>query len=95
MNVQQVIRRPLITEKSTIERELQNIVTFEVDPRANKAEIRQAVETLFDVQVLEVRTSAVKGKKRRVGRNVGYRPDWKKARVKLREGDSIEFFEGV
>ena len=89
MNVQQVIRRPLITEKSTIERELQNIVTFEVDPRANKAEIRQAVETLFDVQVLEVRTSAVKGKKRRVGRNVGYRPDWKKARVKLREGDSI------
>ncbi len=95
MNAQQVIRRPLITEKSTIERELQNIVTFEVDPRANKAEIRRAVETLFDVQVLEVRTSAVRGKKRRVGRNVGYRPNWKKARVKLREGDSIEFFEGV
>ncbi len=95
MNVQQVIRRPLITEKSTIERELQNIVTFEVDPRANKAEIRRAVETLFDVQVLEVRTSAVKGKKRRVGRNIGYRPNWKKARVKLREGDTIEFFEGV
>ncbi|MBW2282890.1 MAG: 50S ribosomal protein L23 [Deltaproteobacteria bacterium] len=95
MNVQQVIRRPLITEKSTIERELQNIVTFEVDPRANKTEIRNAVETLFDVQVLEVRTSSVKGKKRRVGRNVGYRPNWKKARVKLREGDSIEFFEGV
>ena len=95
MNVQQVIRRPLITEKSTIERELQNIVTFEVDPRANKAEIRRAVETLFDVQVLEVRTSAVKGKKRRVGRNIGYRPSWKKARVKLREGNTIEFFEGV
>ncbi len=95
MKVQQVIRRPLITEKSTIERELQNIVTFEVDPRANKAEIRRAVETLFDVQVLEVRTSAVKGKKRRVGRNIGYRPNWKKARVKLREGDTIEFFEGV
>ncbi len=95
MKVQQVIRRPLITEKSTIERELQNIVTFEVDLRANKTEIRHAVESLFDVQVLEVRTSRVKGKRRRMGRNVGYRPNWKKARVRLREGDSIEFFEGV
>jgi large subunit ribosomal protein L23 len=95
MNAEQVIRRPLITEKSTIERELQNIVTFEVDLRANKTEIRRAVEVLFDVQVVQVRTSRVKGKKRRVGRNIGYRPDWKKARVQLREGDSIEFFEGV
>lgn len=95
MNAEQVIRRPLITEKSTIERELMNIVTFEVDPGANKTEIRRAVEKLFDVQVLDVRTSRVKGKKRRVGRNIGYRPNWKKARVRLREGDSIEFFEGV
>jgi len=95
MNAEQVIRRPLITEKSTIERELQNIVTFEVDLNANKTEIRRAVEALFDVQVIQVRTSRVKGKKRRVGRNIGYRPDWKKARVRLREGDSIEFFEGV
>ena len=95
MNAEQVIRRPLITEKSTIERELQNIVTFEVDLRANKTEIRRAVEALFDVQVLGVRTSRVRGKKRRVGRNTGYKPSWKKARVRLREGDSIEFFEGV
>ncbi len=95
MNVEQVIRRPLVTEKSTIERELQNIVTFEVDLRANKTEIRRAVEALFDVQVLGVRTSRVRGKKRRVGRNIGYKPSWKKARVRLREGDSIEFFEGV
>ena len=95
MNAEQVIRRPLITEKSTIERELQNIVTFEVDLRANKTEIRRAVEALFDVQVLGVRTSRVRGKKRRVGRNIGYKPSWKKARVRLREGDSIEFFEGV
>ena len=95
MNVEQVIRRPLVTEKSTIERELQNIVTFEVDLRANKTEIRRAVEVLFDVQVLGVRTSRVRGKKRRVGRNIGYKPSWKKARVRLREGDSIEFFEGV
>lgn len=95
MNAEQVIRRPLITEKSTIERELQNIVTFEVDLNANKTEIRRAVETLFDVQVLEVRTARMKGKRRRVGRNFGYRPNWKKARVRLREGDTIEFFEGV
>ena len=95
MNAEQVIRRPLITEKSTIEREFQNIVTFEVDLRTNKTEIRCAVEKLFDVQVLDVRTARVKGKKRRVGRNIGYRPNWKKARVRLREGDSIEFFEGI
>ena len=95
MNAEQIIKRPLVTEKSTIERELENIVSFEVDLRANKLEIRQAVEKLFDVVVLRVRTSRVRGKKRRVGRNLGYRPDWKKARVKLREGDSIEFFEGV
>ena len=91
----QIIRRPVITEKSTIERELQNIVTFSVAPDSNKIEIRAAVEQLFDVVVLEVRTSRVRGKKRRVGKHSGYRPSWKKARVKLREGDSVEFFEGV
>ena len=91
----QIIKRPLITEKSTIDREFHNIVTFAVDPRANKVEIKRAVENLFDVKVLEVRTSHVKGKKRRVGRFEGYKASWKKARVKLREGDNIEFFEGV
>ncbi len=91
----QIIRRPVITEKSTIERELENIVTFSVAPEANKIEIRAAVEHLFDVVVLEVRTSRVRGKKRRMGKYTGYRPSWKKARVKLREGDSVEFFEGV
>ncbi len=91
----QIIRRPVITEKSTIERELQNIVTFSVAPDSNKIEIRAAVEQLFDVVVLSVRTSRVRGKKRRVGKHTGYRPSWKKARVKLREGDSVEFFEGV
>jgi large subunit ribosomal protein L23 len=93
--MQQVIRKPLITEKSTIERELHNIVTFSVDPRASKADVKRAVEELFSVKVLEVRTSKVRGKTRRMGRFVGQRPNWKKARVKLREGDSIEFFEGV
>ena len=91
----QIIQKPVITEKSTIERELSNIVTFSVDLRANKIEIKSAVEALFDVKVLEVRTSRVRGKKRRVGRFSGYRPSWKKARVRLRDGDSIEFFEGV
>ena len=90
-----VIQRPIITEKSTIERELHNIVTFRVTPGANKLEIKQAVEDLFDVKVEEVRTLRVRGKKRRVGQHVGRKPSWKKARVRLREGDSIEFFEGV
>ena len=91
----QVIQRPVVTEKSTIEREIQNIVTFAVDPRAGKIEIKEAVEGLFNVRVLEVRTSRVRGKKRRTGKFTGRRPSWKKARVKLAEGDTIEFFEGV
>ncbi len=95
MNPRQIIHKPIITEKSTIEREMYNIVSFAVDPRANKVEIKSAVETLFDVKVLEVRTSRVRGKTRRMGKHSGRRPDWKKARVQLREGDSIEFFEGV
>ena len=95
MNPRQIIHKPIITEKSTIEREMYNIVSFAVDPRANKVEIKSAVETLFDVKVLEVRTSRVRGKTRRMGKHSGRRPDWKKACVQLREGDSIEFFEGV
>jgi large subunit ribosomal protein L23 len=90
-----IIWRPLVTEKSTIERELSNIVTFAVAPGANKIEIKSAIESLFDVKVLEVRTLRVQGKLRRVGRNVGRKPSWKKARVRLQQGDTIEFFEGV
>ena len=90
----QIIQKPLITEKSTIERELENIVTFRVDLKATKPQIKQAVEKLFDVKVIDVRTSRVHGKPRRVGRFEGHRPSWKKARVRLREGDNIEFFEG-
>lgn len=92
---QQIIWRPLITEKSTIERELHNVVTFAVAPAANKIEIKRAVERLFEVKVTEVRTSRVRGKLRRVGRHQGRRPSWKKARVRLAEGQTIEFFEGV
>ncbi len=94
-NPRQIIKGPLITEKSTIEREMNNIVSFAVHPQANKIEIKSAVEQLFGVKVLEVRTLRVRGKTRRMGLHMGRRPDWKKARVRLREGDSIEFFEGV
>jgi large subunit ribosomal protein L23 len=94
-DLRQVIHRPVITEKSTIERESQNVVTFAVHPDANKHEIKRAVEELFDVKVEEVRTLRVRGKMRRVGKFQGQRPSWKKARVRLRSGDSIEFFEGV
>ena len=95
MNLHAIIRRPLLTEKSNIAREVENLATFAVDPRANKHEIRRAVEELFDVEVLEVRTMRQPRKKRRVGKHMGYRPEWKKAIVRLAEGQSIEFFEGV
>lgn len=95
MRVYQVIRRPLVTEKSNIGRENQNLVTLAVDPRANKPEIRRAVEELFDVSVVDVRTMRMPRKMRRVGKSSGRKPEWKKAMVRLAEGQSIEFFEGV
>ena len=95
MRVYQVIRRPLVTEKSNIGREDQNLVTLAVDPRANKPEIRRAVEELFDVSVVDVRTMRMHRKMRRVGKSSGRKPEWKKAIVRLAEGQSIEFFEGV
>lgn len=90
-----IIRRPIVTEKSTDNKEAFNQVVFEVDPRANKLQIREAVERIFKVKVLKVRTQQMHGKVRRVGRNWGRRSDWKKAVVTLRTGDRIEFFEGV
>ena len=95
MNIYDVIRRPLVTEKSNIGREEQNLVTLAVDPRANKHDVRRAVEGLFQVSVLEVRTMRMPRKTRRVGRFSGRKPEWKKAIVRLAEGQSIEFFEGV
>jgi large subunit ribosomal protein L23 len=95
VNPHQVLRRPLVTEKSTIARDALNIVTFAVDPRANKHEIRSAVETLFSVKVLDVRTIRMPRKSRRLGRFVGRRAEWKKAIVRLAQGQKIEFFEGV
>lgn len=95
MNVHEIIRKPLVTEKSNIGREEGNVVTLAVDPRANKHEIANAVEQLFDVSVLEVRTMRMPRKTRRVGKFMGRKPEWKKALVRLAEGQSIEFFEGV
>lgn len=95
MDIYQVIKEPQIAEKGSLQKELYNQITFKVDRRANKVEIRRAIETLFKTKVLHVRTMNMKGKKRRVGRNIGKRPDWKKAIVKLAPGENIEFFEGV
>ena len=95
MNVHDVIRKPLVTEKSNITRDENNVVTLAVDPRATKHDIARAVETLFDVSVLDVRTMRFPGKTRRMGKFVGRKPEWKKALVRLAEGQSIEFFEGV
>ena len=95
MKVHEVIRRPLVTEKSNIGREENNLVTLAVDPRASKHDIRRAVEELFSVTVVEVRTMRMPRKSRRVGKFMGRRPEWKKAIVRLAEGQMIEFFEGV
>jgi large subunit ribosomal protein L23 len=95
MNVHDVIRRPLVTEKSTMARELGNVISLAVDPRASKYDVQRAVETLFDVKVLSVRTMRMAPKLRRVGKSQGRKPEWKKALVKLAEGQTIEFFEGM
>jgi large subunit ribosomal protein L23 len=92
---QRIIRRPLVTEKSTDQKDLYHQYVFEVDRDANKIEIQAAVEQLFKVKVQKVRTCNVLGKMKRLGRKFGKRPDWKKAVVTLREGDRIEFFEGA
>lgn len=91
-----IILKPLIlTEKGERLREDENKVSFEVDKGANKIEIREAVEKLFNVKVLDVHTLVMRGKPGRMGRKIAKRPNWKKAIVTLGEGDTIEFFEGV
>ena len=95
MNPHDVIYRPLVTEKSNIAREENQVVTFAVDPRANKHDIRRAAEALFSVEVLDVRTMRMPRKSRRVGRSLGRKAEWKKAILRLAEGQTIEFFEGV
>jgi len=95
MDIYQVIKEPRITEKANIQKEDTNQVTFKVHKKANKVEIRQAVETFFKTKVLDVRTMNVRGKKRRMGKTVGKKSDWKKAVVRLAPGENIEFFEGM
>jgi large subunit ribosomal protein L23 len=96
MKMTHVIRRPLVTEKTTILREDGLTLVLEVAAHANKIQIRQAVETLFGSKVAEVRTTTMHGKVKRQGRFSGRRPDWKKAYVRLREGEKMpEFIEGA
>jgi len=105
---EEIIKRPLLTEKGTLLKEtggqgegevdpetLKSQLLFEVARDANKVEIKYAVEKLFNVKVLGVRTQLVRGKLRRIGRFSGMRPAWKKAIVTLKAGQTIEFFEGV
>ena len=94
-SIYQVLKRPLVTEKTNALREANNQYTFEVYPRANKVEIRNAVETLFNVRVVEVKTQIIRGKVKRTRRGTGKKPNWKKAVVTLHYDDAIELFEGV
>lgn len=94
-SIYQVIRRPVITEKSTALKEVENQVVFEVDRRANKQEVREAVEKLFGVRVTRVRTARMPGKPKRFGRIFGRRGSWKKAIVTLAEGEELDFFESA
>ncbi len=84
-----VIRRPLITEKGLGVKETEGTLVFEVTPSATKTEVKQAVEALFKVKVAAVRTSNFAGKERRRGKYTGYKPDWKKAYVKLKAGEKL------
>jgi large subunit ribosomal protein L23 len=96
MHIEHVIKRPLIlTEKSSVLRDSENKYLFEVDPRANKVEIKSAVETLFDVTVVNVNTLIMRGKMKRMGRTLAKTRNWKKAIVTLKDDDSIDFFEGA
>ena len=89
-DIYQVIKRPMVTEKNTRQKEAFNQVAFEVDRRANRSEVKQAVEKLFKVKVLRVNLMQVEGKKKKVGRFLGQKADWKKALVRLAPGEMIE-----
>lgn len=96
MQLEDIIKRPLIlTEKGSLLREQANQFLFEVNPKANKVQIKEAVETLFNVNVTDVNTLIIRGKMRRMGRGYAKTKNWKKAIVTLVEGESIDFFEGA
>ncbi len=94
LSIQDVVKRPLITEKAERNREASRQFAFEVHREATKIQVKQAVEKLFNVHVLAVRTAVARGKIKRVGRSIGQRPNWKKAFVTLKAGETISLFEG-
>ena len=94
-NIYDVLKGPILTEKSTTQKETANKVTFEVDRRANKIEIKQAVEKIFKVKVIDVHTMIVRGKVKRYKNLLGKRSDWKKAVVTLKPGEKVPFLEGA
>ena len=98
-DIRTIIRKPVVTEKSTVLKEGHNRYVFQVDPRANKQQVKKAVEKLFNVKVKDVRTAIFRGKRsvvmNRAGRFEGYKPNWKKAYVTLAEGHSIDLFDVV
>ncbi len=93
--LRKLLKRPLQTEKVVRLTEEQNTYTFEVPKAANKIEIKRAVEEIFEVNVLQVRTIRMNGKHKRLGRHEGKRPDWKKAMVTLKSGETLELYENV
>ena len=95
MEMHQIVKRAIITEKSTILKDASNQYIFEVDARANRIQVGQAIEKLFKVNVLDVRVMNVLGKKKRMGRTIGQKRSWKKAVVTLAPGSRIEVHEGV
>ncbi len=90
MNLYDVIKKPIITEKAT---SLEGKVVVKVDKRANKIEIKEAMEKLFNVKVANVRTVSMRGKQKRLGRHFGRTADWKKAYVTLAEGEKLDFLQ--
>jgi large subunit ribosomal protein L23 len=95
MNIHDVIRRPIVTEKAVSKKEGERTLCFEVASSANKVQIKAAVENLFKVKVDTVRTAVTEGKLRRRGRFSGYRPDWKKAYVSLRPGEKMPEYADI
>ena len=94
MNRYDIIKRPLDTEKLDRIRDRENKFAFEIAMKSNKTEVKQAIESLFKVKVLDVKTAIVRGKFRRIGKSEGQRSNWKKAIVTLKDGDAISLFEG-
>lgn len=93
MNIYDVIKKPLVTEKTTVEKDDKNVIAFVVNGAANKIEIKAAVEQLFNAQVAAVNTVNVAGKTKRTAKGIGKRSNWKKAYVTLKEGSNVDFFE--